>query len=94
MQWLELIQLRSADNNRKLLESKLQQLVDEVYRETNRKAVTAYSRVWIDTDFCLFIRHETKEPETEGSPLGLRLAAALKEFGLVDYSIWREMSSK
>jgi hypothetical protein len=94
MQWLELIQLRSADNNRKLIESKLQQLVDEVRRETNRKVISAYSRVWINTDFCLFIFHESKEPETEGSPLGLRLAYALKEFGLVDYSIWREMNGK
>ena len=94
MQWVELIQLRSVDNNRKLLESKLQRLVDEVCRERNTKAITAYSRVWIDSDFCLFILHESKELETEGSPLGLRLAAALKEFGLVDDCIWREMNGK
>jgi len=94
MPWLELIQLRSAPNSRKLLEFKLRQLVDEVCRKTNTKTITAYSRVWLDTDYCLFILHESKELETEGSPLGLRLADALKEFGLVDYSIWREMSSK
>jgi nucleoside-diphosphate-sugar epimerase len=35
-------------------------------------------------------RHLKKE-ENSGSPLGLRLASALKEFGLVNHSIWIEM---
>jgi len=94
MQWMELIQIRSTDSNRKLLESKLQRLVGEVCRARNKEAITAYSRLWIETDFCIRILHESKELETSGSRLGLRLAVALKEYGLVDYSIWREMSSK
>ena len=94
MKWIELIQLRSADSNRKLLESKLQGLIDEVYRKRKRKVIMAYSRVWIDTDFCIHILHDSKKVETGGSRLGLQLVAALKEFGLVNYSIWREMNSK
>ena len=94
MQWIELIQLRSADINRKLLESKLQRLIDEVNRKRKRKAIMAYSRVLIDTDFCIHIFHDSKKVETGGSRLGLHLVAALKEFGLVDHSIWREMNSK
>jgi len=32
-----------------------------------------------------------KKVENNGSRLGLRLASALKEFGLVNHSVWVEM---
>ena len=94
MKWIELIQLRSADRNRKMLESKMQRLIDEVARENKGQLIMAYSRVLIDTDFCIHILHDSKKVETGGSRLGLHLVAALKEFGLVNYSIWTEMNSK
>jgi hypothetical protein len=54
----------------------------------------AYSRVLVDTDFSINISHNSKKVENGGSRLGLRLVAALKEFGLVNHSIWIEMHSK
>jgi hypothetical protein len=56
-----------------------------------RQVIMAFSRVSIDTDFSIHIFHDSKKIENSGSRLGLRLAAALKEFGLVHHSIWREM---
>jgi hypothetical protein len=46
----------------------------------------------IDTDFSIHLFHDSKKVEKSGSPLGLRLASALKEFGLVNHSIWIEMN--
>jgi len=94
MKWLEIIELRSVDSNRELLESQLQNLINEVDKETKKQAIKSYSRVMIDTDFSIHLFHDSKKVENSGSPLGLRLASALKEFGLVNHSIWIEMHSK
>jgi hypothetical protein len=94
MKWLEIIELRSVESNRELLESQLQKLMNEVDKETKKQAIKSYSRVMIDTDFSVHLFHDSKKVENSGSRLGLRLASALKEFGLVNHSIWIEMHSK
>jgi len=76
------------------LESQLQKLINEVKRETKKQAIMVYSRVLIDTDFSIHLFHDSTKVENSGSPLGLRLASALKEFGLVNHSIWIEMHAK
>ena len=94
MKWLEIIELRSAGSNNKLLESQMQKLVNEVHEKTEQNAVRAYCRLMVDTDFSIHLFHNSKKVEKSGSPLGLRLASALKEFGLVNHSIWTEMHGK
>lgn len=94
MKWLEVIELRSVDSNRELLESQLQELMNEVEKETRKLAIKSYSRVMIDTDFSIHLFHDSKKVDNSGSRLGLRLTSALKEFGLVNHSIWIEMHSK
>ena len=58
------------------------------------QTIKSYSRVMIDSDFSIHLFHDSKKVENNGSPLGLRLALALKEFGLVNHSIWIEMHGK
>ena len=91
MKWLEIIELRSAGGNNRLLESQIQKLVDEVCKREENNAVKAYYRLMIDTDFSIHLFHDSKKVEKSGSPLGLCLASALKEFGLVNHNIWIEM---
>ncbi len=94
MKWLEIIELRSVDSNRELLESKLQKLIDQVDKEKKKQRIMAYTRVLIDTDFSIHLFHDSNKVENSGSSLGLRLASALKEFGTINHSIWIEMHSK
>ena len=94
MKWLEIIELRSAESNRELLESQLQKLINEVDKETKKHTIKAYSRVMLDTDFSILLFHDSIEVEKNGSQLGLHLSSALKVFGLVNHSIWNEMESK
>ena len=94
MKWLEIIELRSAGGNSKLLESQMHKLVNEMYERTENYSVKAYCRLMIDTDFSIHLFHDSKKVEKSGSPLGLRLASALREFGLVNHSIWTEMHGK
>ena len=94
MKWLEIIELRSAGGNNKLLESQMEKLVNEVYERTAKNTVKTYCRLMVATDFSIHLFHDSKEVEKSGSPLGLRLASALREFGLVNHSIWTEIHSK
>ena len=94
MKWIELIQLRIVDSNRDFLKSQLQKLIDEVNKESKMQTIKSYSRVMIDSDFSIHLFHDSKKVENSGSPLGLRLASALKEYGLVNHSIWLEMHAK
>jgi len=94
MKWLEIIELRAVESNRELLKSKLQKLLDQVDKGRKKQGILAYSRVLIDTDFSIHLFHDSKKMENSGSPLGLRIASALKAFGLVNHSIWIEMHSK
>lgn len=94
MKWLEIIELRSVDSNRERLESKLQELIDQVDKEKKKQRIMAYTRVLIDTDFSIHLFHDSNKVENSGSSLGLRLASALKEFGTINHSIWIQMHSK
>ena len=91
MKWLEIIELRSGNSD---LESQLEKIVNEVEDEINKQAIKAYSRVQIDTDFSIHLFHDSEINEFGRSPLGLRIASSLKEFGLVNHSIWIEMRNK
>jgi hypothetical protein len=94
MKWLEIIELRSATGNKKLLESQLETLINEVHKEIKKRAINVYNHAMIDTDFSIHLCHDSKKVEIIGSQLGLRLASALEAFGLVNHSIWIEMHNK
>ncbi len=91
MKWVEIIELRSVNSNRELLESQMHKLSIEVGKEAKKQAIRIYRRVMIDTDFSIHLCHDSKRVENSGSQLGLCLASSLKEFGLVNHSIWVEM---
>lgn len=94
MKWLEIIELRSTDRNRGVLESQLQKLTNEVNNERERRAIKVYSRIAIESDFSIHLFHESKEADINGSSLGLHLVSTLKELGLINHSVWTEEFSK
>ena len=86
MKWLEVIKLRSAGGNLELPDELLRPLSGSNQRglvemETFRHAV-------LETDASIHLHWNSEMPEINGSALGLRLAQALKELGLVDHSVW------
>ena len=94
MKWLEVVELRSVNSNRELLESHLLTLIAAIDKATQQQAIRSYRRAMIDNDFSIHLYHDSPKVENKGSQLGLRLASALKEFGLVNHSIWLEMHDK
>ena len=94
MKWLEIIDLRSVDSHRQLLGTQLQEFINEANEKTKKPGVKVYNCEMIDTNFSIHLFHDSKKVENRGSPLGLRIASALKEFGLVNHIIWIEMHGK
>lgn len=94
MKWLEIIELRSVNSNRELLKSQLRNLINEAEQEAKKQAIKVYSRVMVDTDFSIHLFHNSKKATSDGSPLGMHLASVLKEFGLINHSVWIETYGK
>ncbi len=88
MKWIEAILLRSVESNRETVESKLRRLIAMDSKTGNQRVVQVYCRVLVESDFCIHLVHDSKKVEHSGSRLALQLVSALKEFGLVNHSVW------
>ena len=88
MKWIEVILLRSMETNREKVESKLRRLIQMDSKIDNQRIVQVYYRVLVESDFCIHLVHDSEEVEHSGSRLAFRLITALKEFGLVNHSVW------
>ncbi len=89
MRWLEIIKLRSARIGEGSRDEFLRSLVKS---SQSGKAVEikTYRHAALEYDVSVHLHWESDRPEQDGTALGLRLAQALKEFGLTDHSIWIE----
>ena len=90
MKWIEIIELRSAGNTLKQLESHLQEFIDQVEKKSEQQTVKLYTRIKIDTDYSIHLFHDSSKVKNRGSSLGIRLVSALKFYGLVNHTIWIE----
>ena len=88
MKWLEVIKLRSAGKGSGSLEEFL--LSINKLSQSGLVEMKTYHHAALETDLSVHLHWKSEQPEQNGSSLGLRLAQALKEFGLVDHSIWVE----
>jgi len=91
MKWSEVIMVRSAGSNSKILASILREIMEDLARDVGREAIRVFRREKLDSDICIVLFHNGKKSKTGGSPLGLRLVTALKEFGLVHHTVWNEI---
>ena len=93
MKLLEVIELRSVGVNQIKLKGQLKSLIEDLIKVEEVQKVKIYNRLKVDTDFSVHIIHETEGANFSGSPLGLCLADLLKEYGLVNHTIWAERNS-
>ena len=92
MKWLEIIELRSVDRDRVLNELDLMSLVAEADPGLKPQELKMYVHGTVETDMSINLIHDSESVETRGSSLGLRLVSTLREFGLVNHSVWVERS--
>ncbi len=90
MKWIEIIELQSVSGNQVLLETNLKNLINEIGQKIENQSIKIYNHISIETNFSIYICNESINADINGSSLGLRLASTLKEFGLVNHSVWIE----
>ena len=90
MKWLEIIELRSVDRDRVLNELDLMSLVAEADPGSKLQESKLYVHGTVETDMSVNLIYDSENVDTRGSPLGLRLTSTLREFGLVNHSVWVE----
>jgi hypothetical protein len=87
---LERIDLRSARDDKKKLLLQLEELVNFVSEKTKSDKIKIYTHYNIGTDYSIHLHRTISHEEHLESELGVRLASSLKEFGLVNHSVWIE----
>lgn len=89
MKRLEVIHLRSSGEP---LDSLGRRIRESIRAEaTNTDVVALYRRDGLETDLAVHIHLSRAPGADEPSALGLRLASALKAFGLVEHTLWKEL---
>ncbi len=88
MKWLEVIKVRSAGDISGLRKGIV--LPATQSGAEGRVEIGIYRHAALETDFSVHLQWVSERPKQGGSALGLRLAQAFKEFGLVDHSVWVE----
>ncbi len=91
---LEMIEIRTTEKNNAALEAYLASWQTEVYADEKAPLVKIYRHAALDTDFSIHLRYDAQTNENDFSVLSERLSAALKEFGLVNHTVWIERRLK
>jgi len=90
MKCLEIIELRTSDMDSKNLDETLIRFIDDLNKEYENYKVRLYRHLTVKTDWSFHVHYHSKGLTASPSPVGLRIASALKEFGLVHHSVWSE----
>lgn len=90
MRLLEIITLRSTGSDR--LKAALEVLEQMAYSEMveNQASWHSYRNAEVESDLCIHLLWDSEETCSQKSPLGLRLAHLLRDFGFIHHAIWIE----
>ena len=92
MRWAEVIMVRSAGSSGDILETTLKELINAMAFEIEQEAIRIFRGEKLDSDICIVLFHNGKKTRTGESLLGMNLTAALREVGLVNHTVWSEIS--
>jgi hypothetical protein len=88
MQWIEIIELRTRSHRGVLQELDVESFLTDASLAVKPCAISIYRHGSIETDFSIHLIYDSKQADIHGSALGERLASLLKEFGLVNHTVW------
>jgi hypothetical protein len=89
MKWLEIIELRAAQIDQKVLNHQVALLLSETQFHA---PVNVYINVRVETDWSIHLHHYNEQADPRGSEFALRLKAILKDYGIVNHSMWIEQA--
>lgn len=93
MRWIETIKVQSATGKEQAVENELIVLAREAQKSLNcqglQEAIVS-CHASLPGHLAIRLYWDTECPQIQGSLLGLSLAQSLRDFGLVDHSVWIE----
>lgn len=92
MTWLEIIEIRAVASNLEFLESQLKNLICALKQETTLRSVKVYHHVALESDFSIHLFHNSQKTDTKCSSICSQIVPSLKDFGLVNHTVWIEKS--
>lgn len=90
MKRLEIIHLRLAGA---LPTGLFEEIRQSTTNTRDSASVRLYWRVNVENDVAIHLHLEESGPDNQASDLGVRLAAGLKEYGMVEHTVWVEESA-
>jgi hypothetical protein len=90
--WIEIIELRSVGTRNELEESKLKYIINELSKSIKQVSVKIFNHATLESDYSIHLYHNSNHIEKSGSSLGLHLASELKNYAMVNHSIWAEIN--
>ncbi len=91
MKRLEIIHLRLATGCSDDLIADIQRSASASIETSN---IEIYQHAGVTTDLGIHILHDTDDAGELPSPLGVVLSSALREYGMVEHSVWIEKKEK
>jgi hypothetical protein len=91
MKRLEIIHLRLAGSGP---EGFAQRILKSIENHTGLVSVQVYRSFPMDTDLSIHLHLDANPEDSHATELGVRLAVALKEHGMVKHSVWKEELSQ
>jgi hypothetical protein len=88
MKTLEIIHLRLAGDRPESLVDVIRKSVDS---RSDPSDVRIYRHSRIESDLVIHLHRNTEGGDARSSELGARLASVLRDYGMVEHSLWREL---
>ena len=86
MKWIEVIKIRTAGTDLRLLKEFLSAICD--LHQMGLSETSIYRHATVESDWTIHLYWETASPEPNGSILGLHLSQIGSDFGLIDHTVW------
>ena len=93
MKWIEVISLRSASHNSEEICKEVLASIKECKRDQRLKEMKLYRHGTIEIDISVQLAWESGNVNLMGSEAAQHLIHLLKEYGLVNHSVWIESDS-
>ncbi len=90
MKWLEIIKLRTERPGS--LSDELLEQIAAFPRPAALEEARVYTHGTVSNDLMILLRWNTDDPQPWGSDVAHGLSRELRQYGLVDYSVWSEKS--
>ena len=88
MYWIEIVGLRTVGRDKEVAIKRLKQQIRQAECTERQVKIGIYHHATLETDLSIHLVWNSDKINRGGSKLGLMLAEVLKEFGMVDHTVW------